>query len=137
MPRRCTVCGHAQRTEIDRALVQGATLRNIAERYGLSLAAVNRHLKQHVPRLLTDAAGAKERLTAAALLSDLKELQQTARRIGRKAEKTGDLPTALRAVAELRGLLAVGLRGVETAELEERLDALETLLPTDTRKRIA
>lgn len=87
-------------------------------------------------KLLTEAAEADERLTAAGLLKDLRDLQRTARRIGKKAEKDGDLPTALRAVAELRGLLVVGLKGLETVELEARLDALEEALP-DSPKKIA
>jgi hypothetical protein len=141
--RPCTVCDHAERAEIDKALVRGTPYRNIAERFGLSVGALSRHKGAHLPKLLTEAAEAEaeavkeeERLTAAALLNDLRDLQQTARRLGQKAEDEGDLATALRAVAELRGLLAVGLKGVETAELEERLDALEDAL-TSKKKRTA
>ncbi len=123
--RACTICKHPERAEIDRALVHGTPYRNVAERFALSLGSLSRHREGHLPKLLTEAAEAEERLTAAALLKDLRELQRTARRIGEKAEKDGDLPTALRAVAELRGLLVVGLKGVETVELEERLDTLE------------
>jgi methylthioribose-1-phosphate isomerase len=139
--RRCTVCAHDERAAIDRALVRGAPFREVAAQYKLTKSAVERHHKQHVPQLLRDAAESEaaeeERLTAAALLKDLRELQRTARRLGIKAEKGGDLQTALRAVAELRGLLAVGLRGVETAELEERLDALEATLPDTGQRRTA
>lgn len=139
--RRCTVCTHSQRSEVDRALVKGAPKRRIATDYGLTESAVRRHAARHIPKLLTEAAEARakeERLTAADLLSDLRNLQKTAQRLLTKAEKMGDLPTALRAVGELRGLLSVGLKGVEVAELEERLDAVEAAL-TDTpnRKRTA
>lgn len=131
MPRRCSICDHADRAEIDRALVRGTPKRRIAAHHRLSETAVRRHADRHVPKLLARAAAEAEReetLTAGALLDDLRGLQRTARRLGDKAEAAGDLSTALRAVAELRGLLAVGLKGVESVELEERLTALERTL---------
>lgn len=54
--KRCRVCGHPQRAEIERALVNGETYEKIAEKYGLSIAGVQRHFKSHVPRLILDPA---------------------------------------------------------------------------------
>lgn len=141
MARPCTVCAHSERPAIDRALVKGAPKRRVAADFSLAESSVRRHAARHVPKLLSDASAAREeeeRLTAADLLSDLRDLQKTARRLLTKAEKMGDIPTALRAVGELRGLLSVGLKGVEIAELEERLDAVEeALTDTSNRKRTA
>lgn len=130
--RPCTVCEHDERAEIDRQLVRGVPFRNVSERFGLSTAALHRHKNAHVPKIVSEAAEREaeeveeeERLTAAALLDDLRDIRETARRLGAKAELEGDLQTALRAVGELRQIVATGLRGVETHELEERITALE------------
>ena len=132
MPRRCTVCDHSERAEIDRTLIRGTPLRDIAGRFRLTKSAVERHQKEHLPKLLTDAAEAEERTTAAALLSDLRRLQRRAEAILDRAEGTDDV-LALKAVAELRQLVSVALKGVETVVLEERLDTLErTLSPKRT-----
>lgn len=48
MAGKCTICGHPQRKEIDRALVGGESDRSIASRLGLSRGAVLRHAKAHV-----------------------------------------------------------------------------------------
>jgi DNA-directed RNA polymerase subunit RPC12/RpoP len=48
MPRTCTVCRHEKRQEIDRALLVGRPLRNIAEEFGTSRMALCRH-KAHRP----------------------------------------------------------------------------------------
>src|SRR5690606_30206042 len=137
MPRRCTVCAHPKRAEIDRALVRSAAYRRIAADYGLSERAVRRHRATHVPRLLEAAREREERTTAARLLAELERLRRVASRLGKKAERKGDLRTALAAVGELRGLVAVALRGLELAELEERIAALEAALQMTPNGRTA
>ena len=132
MPRRCTVCDHAERAEIDRALIRGTPLRDIAGHYGLTKSAVERHQKEHLPKVLMAAHEAEERVTAAALLRDLRRLQRRAEAILDRADGDDDA-LALKAVAELRQLIAAALKGIETVELEARLDALEqTLNPVQT-----
>lgn len=134
--RPCTVCTHGERTAIDKALVRGTAFRRIAKDYGLSEAAVRRHANNHVPKLLEDAAGAaaeEERITAAGWLAGLVKLYEQTSAILERNNKKDDA-IALRAVSELRQIAAVGLRGVETAELEERIDALEEALTTKNRR---
>ncbi len=46
---KCTICGHAEREAIDRALVRGEGLRGLAERYGTSHVALFRHKRHHIP----------------------------------------------------------------------------------------
>lgn len=137
MPRTCTVCGHPERAAIDRALVADAPLRGIAGQYGLGKSAVLRHKAEHLPRLLRDARDAEEAATAAALLKDLRTLYRRAERILDKAERGRDLPLALRAISELRGLVSVSLKAVEVTELEERLSALEVSLSDRSKRRSA
>ena len=45
MDKRCTVCNHASRAEIDRALLAGFSYRSLAAQYGLSPSAFSRHTR--------------------------------------------------------------------------------------------
>ena len=57
----CSVCTHAERSAIDRALATGAgKYRNISERYGVSIAALSRHAAAHLPLHLARAEDAAE-----------------------------------------------------------------------------
>jgi len=43
MPRKCTVCEHEKVEEINRLLLEGVSLRNIAKQYFVSAASLHRH----------------------------------------------------------------------------------------------
>ena len=47
MPRKCTVCQHPQRQDIERALLAGASLSSLAQKHHLSTSALSRH-HQHL-----------------------------------------------------------------------------------------
>ena len=55
MPRTCTVCTHADRPEIDQALLTGQPLRDIAGRVGTSRSALLRHKKADIPTTVAKA----------------------------------------------------------------------------------
>jgi len=56
MGRKCTVCLRLDRKEIDQAsLAYGSSLREVAERYGLSYSAMARHREKHLPQLMSKA----------------------------------------------------------------------------------
>jgi len=55
VPRSCTVCDHPQRTAIDKALVAGEVMRNVALRFAISFAALQRHKANHLPEVLAEA----------------------------------------------------------------------------------
>ena len=40
MPRTCTICADARVAEVDRQLVSGTSLRNIAEQFGLAVSSL-------------------------------------------------------------------------------------------------
>jgi hypothetical protein len=42
MPRRCSICAHAQREAIDRALVAGAAVAAVSRTYRISEAAIRK-----------------------------------------------------------------------------------------------
>jgi hypothetical protein len=60
MARPCSVCGHAQRSEIDKALVANESYREVSRRYGLSVPAVGRHAKGHVGKAIERAVARRE-----------------------------------------------------------------------------
>jgi len=106
VPRVCTVCRNPRRPEIDGALLSGASYRKIAERFSLSATAVFRH-RRHVGQALAKAENASEVARGNALVVQLNQLAQDARRIKTQAELIGDLRTALAGVRELTRLVEV------------------------------
>jgi hypothetical protein len=118
MPRRCTVCDHPKRHSIDGALVTGAPYRSVAKRFGLSESAVYRHKAEHLPAYLLKAKEAEEVAQADELLEQVRYLQTRALDILERAEKAGDLRTALAAISQARGNLE--LLGKLAGELDER-----------------
>lgn len=112
MPQQCSICAHPDRQGIDRDLVGGATLRDIARRHGLSKDAVARHKNRHLTETMADAVAAqKVELVehggtlvseANSLLSEAKTLMQEAR----TAEKRGQAIQAINAAGRLIELLA-------------------------------
>ncbi len=118
MPRRCTVCHHPKRHGIDEALVNGTPYRSVAKRVGLSESAVYRHKTEHLPAHLLKAREAEEVAQADGLLEQVRYLQTHALDILERAEKAGDLRTALAAIYQARGNLE--LLGKLAGELDER-----------------
>ncbi len=104
MPRKCTVCEHEKVEEINKALLEGVSLRDLAGRYSVSKTALHRH-KEHIPANLTKAKEAQEVTKADSLLDQVIELRDKALSILDKAEQAGDLRTALQGVREAKGCL--------------------------------
>src|SRR5215216_6663076 len=117
MPRRCTVCDYPERHSIDEALVSGAPYRSVAKRFGLSESAVYRHKTEHLPAHLLKARKAEEVAQADDLLDQVRNLQAHVPDILERAEKAGDLRTALAAISQARGNLE--LLGKLAGELQQ------------------
>lgn len=98
MARPCTICEHARRAEIDRALVAGETFRHIAAHYGLSTGALQRHKSEHLPLVVAAGVKATKPAHARALAA------QTA------AKRDAEQVEALDIFAELRECLAEAKR---------------------------
>src|SRR5262245_43988757 len=81
MARRCTVCDHPERSDIDAALVGASMpLRQIAERYGLrSWTNAVRHAMSHIPTLLAESHQAEIEADASTLLEKVVQLEGMAR----------------------------------------------------------
>ncbi len=54
----CSACTHGERGAIDASLCRGTSYRILAKRYGLSIAALGRHRRSHLPERLRDKLGA-------------------------------------------------------------------------------
>ena len=81
MPRKCTVCTHEQREEIDRLLASNDSIRSIAARYSLSRAALTRHRDSHLTAAVTKAQEAQEVAHADNLMAELQLCMQRARKL--------------------------------------------------------
>jgi hypothetical protein len=116
MPRTCTTCTHPHRDEIDRRLLDGAPLRNIAKQFSVSYANLFRHNK-HISKTLSNARQEAEILRADGLMEHLNHLMTEADRLKQKAEKAKDYRTALAGVREMSRLLELAVRvAVEAQE---------------------
>jgi hypothetical protein len=116
--RTCRACTHPDRTAIDQAIIAGESNRAIATRYqsrsspsGLSPSAVDRHRRYHLAPRLAAIEARRE-----AKLADLvAEYRSDLARLLAKAEKAGDLKSAISCVRELTRLAELGAR--QTGEL--------------------
>jgi hypothetical protein len=86
---------------MDHALVAGEPFRNIAERFGTSLAALVRHKTDHIPEHLAKAEEAKAVTQADSLLEQLLALSKETAAILQEArtDETKDNELALKAIA--------------------------------------
>jgi len=131
MGRKCTVCGHAQREQIDADCLEPTlSLREIAERYGLSYSSMARHRESHLPKLMSKAVEARvargehelfdqhppippaikehedhEQQVADGLLDKVLGLEKQAMEILAEARQTKSLKTALMAIGRTSEVL--------------------------------
>ena len=103
MPRRCTVCTHNKRAEIDQALVARQPFRTIADRFSVSKTALIRHHDDHLPTALVRAQEASEAAQADNLLAQVCDLRDRALGILDTAGAEEDLKAAIAAIREARG----------------------------------
>jgi|GEM_PF-460771 len=134
MPRTCTVCSHPERAAINAALVNGESLRNIAERFGTSATALHRHKAEHLPAALTQATEAAEVAQADDLLAQVRDLQRRTLTILQTAERAGDLRVALAAIGQARGNLELLARLL--GELQEQQIAVQILVASPEWLRV-
>ena len=122
MPRTCTVCRHERLKEINRALVEGIAFPALVAKYRVSKDALSRHKANHLPATLVKAQEAQAVARADDLLDEVRSLQARTLTILDRAERVGDLRTALRAIKEARGNLELLAKLV--GQLDERPQVL-------------
>lgn len=100
MPQTCSICKDKRRSEIDKSLLAGESLRDVAGRTGTSRSALLRH-KDHISAALTKAREAKaaaEVVQADSLLDRLKAIRTVTLEILAEARTAKQLPVALAAI---------------------------------------
>ncbi len=121
MPRRCTICTHESRADIDQALVERHPFRHIAAQFNVSTSALVRHSDDHLPASLLKAQAAREATQADALLAQVIDLRDKALGILERAEAANELQAAVSAIREARA--CVELLGKLAGQLKKRLTA--------------
>jgi hypothetical protein len=102
MPRTCTICKHEKREEIDQALVNGESLRNIASRYGTTSGSLKRHKHSHLPQALKDAKQAEIILSSENILEKMQDLHNKTLQIFDDARRRRDDRISISAAREVR-----------------------------------
>lgn len=118
MPRSCTVCTHPNRAEIDRALISGTALRDIARRWSVSKDAAARHKADHLPATLTKAKEAEDVAHAIDVVRQLRAINAAALGVLRDARDRKDGELVLKAVD--RVYRQIELQAKLIGELDER-----------------
>ena len=107
MARTCTVCSHPKLVNIDRHLLRGDKLKNIAHRFHLSEDAVGRH-RRHMRTAMLKAEGAAEKpdlVYGQTLIDEVKAIKADAERLQLEAESRRDIRAALQAIRERVGIV--------------------------------
>lgn len=118
MPRMCTVCAHAERAAIDRAMVARNAIPALSREYSLSEDALSRHKAIHLPLILVKAEAVREVARADDLLLQANRLYTNAVEIMDAARGAGDGDLALKAIGAAGRILA--LLGELLGELDRR-----------------
>ena len=104
MPRTCLACSSPERVAIDKALVAGEPLRNIAKRVSISPAGLLRH-KSHVAGTIAKAQERREEKLGDSIFDEMRRLQRKALELLGKMESEGDYRGAIVAAREARECL--------------------------------
>ena len=126
MTRRCTICSHPSREEIDRALIIGGSVRAIASNYSVARSSLERHKSGHLPADLAQSTQAREVFRADSLADQVRILQSKTLSILDKASTANDHRVALQAINVARGNIELLARLV--GEIQERSQTVNILL---------
>ena len=133
MPRRCTICIHPERHEIDKALVGGGTYRQIAESHGLSTSSLFRHKQDHLPAHLAKAAEIVGTDDALDVVQQLRAINAACLEVLTKARASGRDERMLRAVDRIHRQIELQARLL--GELQEGRTVNIVVLPEWQRIR--
>jgi hypothetical protein len=104
MAKPCPICSlePRQRLRIDRPLTSGASVTEIARKYGFTRRTVDHHKNKHLRRQLVTSASMAEKKHGLDLFQDLVDLKTRAQNILDRVELDGKDALALKAVASVR-----------------------------------
>jgi hypothetical protein len=120
MARICTICRHARRHEIDRALVGGVAPQKVADQYRLTRTSVRRHQASHLKEKIAKAAKSREArdvVEAVKLVEVAREMLAKLQSLAENAEQNKDIRGAVSAIGKIPDFLRI------LGEIEGRLQA--------------
>jgi hypothetical protein len=124
MARTCTICRHAKRHEIDRALVEGVSALQLAEQYKLARSSMQRHEAKHLVEKMAKAANSREArdvVEAVKLVEVARDMLAKLQRLANNAEDNKDIRGAVAAIGKIPDFLRI------LGEIEGRLQAHGTV----------
>lgn len=116
MPPKCSVCSHEKRTEIDRLLLTGTSLRDIAGQFRLSRSALHRHQNEHLSDQMAAVAERNAEAdvrTAIDVRGQLKAINGVALSILKEARASGDGALALQAIDRIQKQIELQARLID------------------------
>jgi hypothetical protein len=134
MPRRCEVCRHESRAEIDSLLARGETLRDISRQHRIGKDAIRRHSLKCIPSTLAAAKHEAEVVRGRDLGSVLSEAYDALRRLAVKAEEGSQFAVAGKLQGETLRIAELLLRASQIAR-ERTAGFDEALLIRRTQDR--
>ena len=137
MPRRCTVCTHPQREEIDRAIAQGQSYRAIARQYHLNVHTISRHARIHVPKAVREAVRVQTAEHGSSILSQVRELHRRALQLLDEAASKDRYTGAAAFLKEARELLTLEARLLGELDTRDRVEVHNYLDARTLAVRIA
>lgn len=117
----CSACKHPLGAKIDTEIRAGATLKSISDKYGLSIAGVSRHRKNHMTRRFPGPQPAGSQIGAAfSTKQNLEALLQVSVEQMRQANRSGSGSVVVNAIRETREIMTA------LDKMEERHGLLRT-----------
>ncbi len=118
----CKVCASPFKEDLEKDFVMNRlSKQKLSNKYGLPYGSVDRHLRNHLPQELAEAAKEREREGGGAILDSIQGLVQSAQNQLSKAEKKGHGRLALESVRTLKDLYQLLLQiQVKLQEMENQ-----------------
>ena len=137
MPQTCTICRHADRQEIDEALLDGRPLRNIAEIFsGIGTSALHRHKQAgHLAEVLVKAKEVEVELMAEPLADRLRSINAETKRILQEAKDSNSPTLQLTAISRIER--QIELEAKILVRLDETLKITAGFTPPEPERDIA
>jgi hypothetical protein len=126
MPQTCSVCISPQRAEIEKALISGEPLREIAGRCPASRSALHRHKQEHLPAHLAKAHEEESIGQAIDVVRQLKAINSACLEVLQKSRADGKHSISLRAVDRIHR--QIELQAKLLGELQEQGPQVNVLI---------
>lgn len=86
MPRKCTICTHAERKGIDKAIQNNVEYGVLASKYNVSVRALGGHFKNHLKPVISKANAAAEKALVRKIVEFRREVNYSALEKGKFAQ---------------------------------------------------